>query len=176
MENGSTVGNNCVYFARSVSPDLPTGLLSYEDKVNKLLKNNPNATSVPQPGAIGVMSTGKYPGHVFVVKEVYPDGSYRIGEANWIAGQYGERILPANKSTVAGFWVSPNLQTQKGSPVNIPSVSKSNTSAPAKTSQGVQDLIKSTQKISSQVTTPIQNLFGKLSSPKKDAYDTLLNL
>lgn len=107
------LGNNCVYFARSIAPDLPTGLFTLEDKVNKLLKNNKNKSDVPVPGAVGVMRTGEKAGHVYVVESVdYERGVKTIAETNWSSGKFGRRTLPIDDKNTLGYWVSPSLKKQ----------------------------------------------------------------
>jgi hypothetical protein len=101
---------NCVYYARSVVPDLPTGLFTYEDKVSKLLSGNKNATTTPSVGSVAVIKTQFPEGHVGVVKSVTGDNVV-ISETNYKTGQYSERTLPKNHPSITGYWNSPNLKS-----------------------------------------------------------------
>ena len=103
--------DNCVYFARKFIPDLPTGLTSYADKVNTLLKNNPNAIDYPEPSAVVVMKTNERWGHVAVVTGVDKEkGTITLSETNWKAGQYGTRTISMTDPAITGYWKSPNVK------------------------------------------------------------------
>ncbi len=112
---GSPFGDNCVQFARSIIPDMPSGLYTLADKVNALLKG-PGKLDIPEPGAVLVMSTGQPAGHVAVVTGVdHQSGKIYLAEANWKAGQTGTREMNINDPRIQGYWKSNNVQSGGGS-------------------------------------------------------------
>lgn len=96
--------NNCVFFARSVVPDLPVGLITSTQKRNMI------NSKVPQAGAVAMMPTFGDPaiGHVAVVESVNADGTITLVEANVRSGANGKEIsrrtgTPAQLK-VEGYW------------------------------------------------------------------------
>lgn len=108
----SNLGDNCAEYVRSVSPNLPTGLFTLQDKMDKLV-NTSNGLKSPVPGAVMVQATGKPAGHVAIVTSVdEANGTFRVAETNWRAGQYTERTIKMSDPSVKGFWIDKKQQSQ----------------------------------------------------------------
>jgi len=151
---------------------------SLQSKLTHVIEGQP-----PLPGAAFVLSNSGY-GHVGMVEDTDGD-KILISESNY-DGRGGFRRIWTTMNTLkarklAGFTaplVGENTERTTGK--QAPETSYGYSTAPVKKTTTPIDALNTLKKgatsFSSQVTTPIQNLFGKLSSSKKDAYDTLLNL
>lgn len=116
VANGDMDGwYQCVQFCRDVIPDLPYGLFTLQDKLDKLLGTK-NAVPAPSVGAVVVMNPSlkdpnQTPGHVAIVSNVAEDGSwFDISEFNYKAGQYTSRRIKTDDKTIEGYWMSPSVQ------------------------------------------------------------------
>lgn len=90
--------DNCVFYARCRNPSLPFGLFSYEDKVAII------TTYVPQAGAVAVIDTGTWTGHVAYVESV--NGStINLSEGNWPLGSCGQRSGTMESLNITGFFM-----------------------------------------------------------------------
>jgi len=106
----------CVGFVRKVLPDLPTGLYTLADKIQKIGAVY-TPVKMPQPGDVLVQDTGQPAGHVAVVSAVDPNtGKFSVSEYNYKAGQYGTRLMNINDKSVSGFFRSPNMQSVQNKP------------------------------------------------------------
>jgi hypothetical protein len=102
---------NCVFFARSIVPDLPVGLITSEQKRNMI-----NST-VPAAGSVAMMPTFGDPkiGHVAVVEQVNADGTVTIVESNVKRAADGGMAISRRTGTPAqlgieGYWQSPKVK------------------------------------------------------------------
>jgi len=93
----SDTRGNCVLYARSRVPLLPTGMSDLAGK-----KRGINSYS-PSPGSVAIMNVGSV-GHVGVVEQVHPDGTITIREANYIAGQVGSRRGTPSALRILGYY------------------------------------------------------------------------
>jgi len=90
--------DNCVFYARCRNPSLPYGLFSYGDKVAII------NTYVPQAGAVAVIDTGTWTGHVAYVESV--NGSIiNLSEGNWPLGSCGQRSGTMEALNITGFFM-----------------------------------------------------------------------
>lgn len=102
---------NCVFFARSIVPDLPVGLVTSEQKRNMI-----NST-IPAAGSVAMMPTFGDPkiGHVAVVEQVNADGTVTIVESNVQKAADGSMAISRRTGTPAqlgieGYWESPKVK------------------------------------------------------------------
>ena len=147
--------------------------------------------SVPTPGGAFVLANNQY-GHIGMIEDTdgkVPPDRILISESNFDGKESFRRTwttMAALKSRgLVGF--TPALvgdSAQRGSGKSSAETPAGFSAAPKNMFSGknaipketVAALKSSAQKISSQITNPIQSFLGKLSPSKKDAYDTLLNL
>lgn len=141
----------CVGYVRKILPDLPTGLWTLADKLDKL-KTVYKPVKEPQPGDVLVQSTGQAPGHVAVVTGYdSTNGTFTVSEYNYKKGQYGTRTMNINDGSVQGFFRSPMVKQQSGAVPKQTDLTKmmnkvtSSLSAAQRTNakQDIQDLINS---------------------------------
>ena len=94
---GASLACNCVKYARSRMPWLPTSLTTYTEKKNAI------TTKTAAVGSIAVMpgSSSKY-GHVAYVSAVGNDGTITIDEANWVECKIttGVKVKPVDRKIV----------------------------------------------------------------------------
>lgn len=111
----------CVQFVRDVVKDLPTGLYTLQDKIDKLVKSK-NSIEAPEPGAAVIMNTGQPAGHIALVTSKDDQArKFTVAEFNYKKGQYTTRTISYDDPKIEGYWKSPNIQT---SGRNDPSVKK----------------------------------------------------
>ncbi|MFS8071406.1 MAG: CHAP domain-containing protein [Byssovorax sp.] len=89
--------DNCVYYARCRKPSLPYGLTSYNDKVGII------NTQTASAGAVAIINTGSYYGHVAYVTSV-SGSTINIAEGNWPSGSCGTRSGTKTGLKIAGFY------------------------------------------------------------------------
>jgi hypothetical protein len=89
--------DNCVYYARCRKPSLPYGLTSYSDKVAII------NTQTASAGAVAIINTGSYYGHVAYVTSV-SGSTINIAEGNWPSGSCGTRSGTKAGLNIAGFY------------------------------------------------------------------------
>lgn len=118
------VKSNCVYFARSINPDLPTSLYTLQNKVDILLNGKPNRNEwgTPAVGDVAVVQTGDTPGHLATVASVDSEGNPTFVESNWVAGTVGMRGTNKNSDSIVGYWRSPNSDKYIGKILSQPVV------------------------------------------------------
>ena len=89
--------SNCVLYARSRCPSLPTGLNTLQDK-----KNIINSTS-PSVGSVAIIDSGYAAGHVAYVTEV-SGSTITIEEANWGGARITRRKGTAAELNILGYY------------------------------------------------------------------------
>jgi surface antigen len=116
---------NCVVLARSEVPSLPTGLTTYQSKLNIINHHFPTVGSV----AVMPVSGANAPyGHVSVVKSVAINANgtltLTVDEGNWVhcVISYGTAITPESRN-IQGYF-DPNYPSGQASP-NLTSLSGS---------------------------------------------------
>lgn len=116
------IKSNCVYFARSINPDLPSGLYTLQQKIDTLLGGKPNRNEwgTPSVGDVAVIKTGDAPGHLATVASVDSKGNPTFIESNWIAGTVGMRASDKNNQSIMGYWRSPKADQYIGKILNQP--------------------------------------------------------
>ncbi len=95
--------SNCVYYARSEVPELPTGLWTYEDKKNII--NSQGAVA----GSAAVIDVGDKTGHMAVVQSVNQNGTLTISETNYKTGQHSIRTGTPEELGITGYFVPERL-------------------------------------------------------------------
>ena len=105
-------GGQCTTYARTIVPDLPSGLWSKQDKIDKVVngsKGVPKETIVSDPKAGDVIITdeGEY-GHVAVIKTVLPNGEVELTESNYDLDEKIDhnRKITLKDSKILGGWRS----------------------------------------------------------------------
>ena len=89
---------NCVYRARCLQPNLPTGLITWSDKLSRVNSHTPRV------GCVAMIYTGSVYGHVAYVAERHADGTLTIKEGNWVGDTCSSRRnTPANLN-IRGYW------------------------------------------------------------------------
>lgn len=97
VQNGEN-GDNCVFFARSIVPELPYGLTYFFAKkriINKL---------TPEPGAIAVIDTGDEIGHLAVIESFTNKGEIRLTDANWVKDKVTMRSGTEKELKIIGYF------------------------------------------------------------------------
>lgn len=112
--NPQSAGYQCVQFVRDIVKDLPSGLYTLQDKIDKLVKSK-YSVPAPQPGATVVMDYGTTAGHVAMVTSVDEvNGTFKVAEFNRKAGKYSENTLSLNDPKIKGYWLSPSITQNSG--------------------------------------------------------------
>lgn len=86
---------SCVSYVRYIT-GINTGTIVYA-------KNHPVNSKIPTKGAI-VVFYGGVAGHLALVLEVYPDGSFLVTESNFIRCTVGQRVI-TNFSNIKGYYI-----------------------------------------------------------------------
>jgi hypothetical protein len=107
-DENPTNRNNCVLYARSRVPSLPTGMSSYNDKYRKINVFKPG-TRTPDPNAglprdVAIINTGSSTGHVAVVEQRHEDGTLTIREGNFPANIVRARRGTPSQLKIVGFF------------------------------------------------------------------------
>jgi hypothetical protein len=140
--------SNCVLYARSRCPSLPTGLNTLQDK-----KNIINSTS-PSVGSVAIINSGYTAGHVAYVTGV-SGSTITIEEANWGGARITRRKGTASELNILGYY-SPGGSTSNNGNGNGNNTNNKNPeikyATPSPTTVTAGDSVKVHVKTNSEVT------------------------
>lgn len=111
------LSGNCVFFTRSIIPDLPYGLDTLEDKMTMAGYKGRESGAMPQEGGVAIIDTGTVEGHVAVITNINQDGTITIAESNmrklYGGNGVGSRTGTPDELGVVGYWSgsTPQLPT-----------------------------------------------------------------
>lgn len=89
---------NCVYRARCLQPNLPTGLTTWSDKLSRINSHTPRV------GCVAMIYTGSTYGHVAFVADKHADGTLTIKEGNWVGDTCSSRRNTPTNLNIRGYW------------------------------------------------------------------------
>ncbi|HZI13203.1 MAG TPA: CHAP domain-containing protein [Myxococcus sp.] len=100
--------DQCTTYARCRAPNLPTGLYTWQDKLNIINSNHAHVSCV------AVIDSSNPAGHVAYVHRVEtaptPNRIY-IHEANWVSGQCSARDGSKDALDIRGYWCPRGVHT-----------------------------------------------------------------
>lgn len=183
----ANIGNSnwqCVQFVRSIVPDLPTGLFSLADKVQKLVKapGGFGPEGMPQPGDTIILdwktsgqnglSASQYPGHVGTIGAV-KDGKALILQHNVPKGQTSSQWIDLNNKSIEGYWRSPKASVQQSSPQQdqINRVTAGMTAEKQKSYQSIMENQLKSGDLTGFASTVQQAAYETMTATSKNIYD-----